>query len=192
MSCSTQEERRSALVPSRSIDKAARFDLVDVRSAVPGIAVDLRYGTRQNVTKSRLYPSHMPCLLRRSTALKLKAAHDILSAQGFGIRVWDAYRPPEVQRMLHDHGHRTGMFLSPEIGWSRHCAGIAVDATMVNRWGQEVRMPSYFDEGLERASTSYKGSDPQVRRNLETFHKAMRQAGFVPLEAEWWHFDDDD
>ncbi len=191
-SCSSPEERRSAVVLTRSVDKAARFDLVDVRAEIPGIAVDLRYATTRNVTKRRLYPRDMPCLLRRSTAAKLKHAHEILRAQGYGIRVWDAYRPPEIQMALFNKGHRTGMFLSPESGWSRHCAGIAVDATMVNRWGREVRMPTYFDEHPELAKSDYIGSDPEVKANLTRFQSAMKQAGFTPLEAEWWHFDDAD
>lgn len=191
-SCAGREERRSALVPSRCIEKARRHGLVDVRQAVPGIAVDLRYGSSRNVAHRRLYPPHMPCLLRRSTAEKLRAAQALLAAQGYGIRVWDAYRPPEVQRILLRHGGHTGMFLSLETGWSRHCAGICVDATMVDHRGREVVMPTYFDEDLERANPDYNGGDPEVRRNLGIFQKAMKQAGFVLLPTEWWHFDDDD
>jgi beta-N-acetylhexosaminidase/D-alanyl-D-alanine dipeptidase len=31
-----------------------------------------------------------------------------------------------------------------------------------------------------------------ILRNLEILHRAMREAGFTPLEGEWWHFDDAD
>jgi D-alanyl-D-alanine dipeptidase len=27
-------------------------------------------------------------------------------------------------------------------------------------------------------------------KNRETLENAMRQAGFVPLATEWWHYDD--
>ena len=129
--CATKEERRSALVPSHSIELAKRFDFVDVRAEIPGIAIDLRYATAYNVARHAIYPSRMPCLLRRETAQKLKKAQTLLHVQGYGLRIWDAYRPPEAQETLHQHGGSTGMFLSPKAGWSRHCGGIAVDLTLV-------------------------------------------------------------
>ena len=174
----------------RAVQKARKHDLVEVRKVIPSISIDLRYATADNVTKRRLYPVNMPCLLRRSTAAKLKKAQAILQAQGYGIRIWDAWRPPEVQIVLDDIGGHTGLFLSPDSGWSRHCGGISVDATMVDRDGVEVRMPTSFDEDLEHAKPDYTGDDPEVRRNLALFQKAMRQAGFTVLSTEWWHFDD--
>lgn len=190
--CATKEERRSALVPSRSIELARQFDFVDVRAEIPGIAIDLRYATPHNVARRPIYPAGMPCLLRRETAAKLKIAQSLLQAQGYGLRIWDAYRPPEVQETLHRHGGSTGMFLSPEAGWSRHCGGIAVDLTLVDAQGREQRMPTYFDQDFEHASHHYRGSDPVVKQNLNILKEAMKQAGFTQLESEWWHFDDDD
>lgn len=191
-SCAAPEQRRSALVPSRSIELAGKYDLVDVRAFIPDIAIDLRYATSRNVTNRAIYPARMPCLLRIETAEKLKTAQALLRAQGYGLRIWDAYRPPEVQEELHQHGGSTGMFLSPETGWSRHCGGIAVDLTMVDAGGTEQRMPTYFDEDFANASHHYRGNDPVVRRNLQILKDAMTQAGFAQLESEWWHFDDGD
>ena len=190
--CATKEERRSALVPSHSIELAKRFDFVDVRAEIPGIAIDLRYATAYNVARHAIYPSRMPCLLRRETAQKLKKAQTLLHVQGYGLRIWDAYRPPEAQETLHQHGGSTGMFLSPKAGWSRHCGGIAVDLTLVDAKGQEQRMPTYFDQDFEHASHHYRGNDPMVKQNLHILKEAMKQAGFTQLESEWWHFDDED
>lgn len=190
--CATREERRSALIPSRSIELAKQFDLVDVRSFIPGIAIDLRYGTPHNVASRPIYPPRMPCLLRVETAEKLKKAQELLQAQGYGLRIWDAYRPPEAQETLHRHGGGTGMFLSPEEGWSRHCGGIAVDLTLVDAQGREQRMPTYFDQDFNNASHHYRGGDPVIKQNLSILKEAMKQAGFTQLESEWWHFDDAD
>ena len=73
-SCSPREMRRSALVPSQAVERARKYDLVDVRRVAPDVAVDLRYGSRQNVAGRALYPASMPCLLRRVTAEKLHKA----------------------------------------------------------------------------------------------------------------------
>lgn len=192
ISCKTQEQRRSALVPSRSIELAQKYDLVDVRATIPDIAIDLRYATPDNVTGHAIYPPHMPCLLRFETAEKLKKAQALLRARGYGLRIWDAYRTPEAQETLHKHGGSTGMYLSPTTGWSRHCGGIAVDLTLVDAQGREQRMPTYFDQDFEHASHHYSGGDPVVEQNLQILKVAMKEAGFTQLESEWWHFDDGD
>jgi D-alanyl-D-alanine dipeptidase len=53
-------------------------------------------------------------------------------------------------------------------------------------------MPTGFDQDFAHASHHYRGSDPVVRQNLQVLKDAMKQAGFIQLESEWWHFDDKD
>lgn len=191
-SCAHQASQHGALASSRSTTLAKKHRLVDVRTAIPAIAIDLRYATADNIAGQPIYPADMPCLLRQETAAKLNQAQKLLRAQGYGLRIWDAYRPPEAQETLHKHGSSTGMFLSPNTGWSRHCGGIAVDLTLVDAQGHEQRMPTRFDHDFAHASRDYRGSDPVVRQNLQMLKAAMKQAGFIQLESEWWHFDDAD
>ena len=184
---------RSAFVPAHSIELAKHCGLIEVRRVIPDAVIDLRYATPDNVAKRPLYPARMPCLLRIETAEKLKTAQTLLRAQGYGLRIWDAYRPPEAQETLHSHAGSTGMFLSPEAtGWSRHCGGIAVDLTLVDAHGNVLRMPTGFDQDLANASRHYRGNDPVVKQNLQILQAAMQRAGFIQLESEWWHFDDKD
>lgn len=185
-------ERRSAIISYRADWRTKKYDLVDLRSAVPSISIDLRYATSRNVAGHAVYPSNMPCLVRSSTAQRLRKAQQILQEKGYGLRIWDAWRPPEAQVHLHRHSHDADMFINPKVGWSRHCGGTAVDATLVDANGVEQRMPTYFDEDLAKASTYYEGTDPIIYRNLNLLHGAMKQAGLLPLDAEWWHFDDKD
>ncbi len=195
-SCASPQQGRGTLYADSTLDAghshelARKHDLVDLRKVIPGIAIDLRYATADNVTGQPIYPSHMPCLLRSETAKKLKQAQAILHAQGYGLRIWDAYRPPEAQETLHKHASSTGMFLSPNTGWSRHCGGIAVDLTLVDSQGREQHMPTGFDRDFAHASRNYRGADPLVKQNLQVLQAAMKQAGFIQLESEWWHFDD--
>jgi zinc D-Ala-D-Ala dipeptidase len=193
VSCGTPSmQRRSAIVPSRAIAQAGKYGLHDVRATLPDIAVDLRYGTKFNVAGRPIYPRNMPCLLRATTIERLRQAQATLKLQGYGLRVWDAWRPPEAQQVLYSHGGRTGMFLDPGAGWSRHCGGVSLDATLVDLEGHEQRLPTYFDEDLEKAASTKQPSEPQVQRNLALLHNAMRAAGLIPLPGEWWHFDDED
>jgi D-alanyl-D-alanine dipeptidase len=191
--CASEGGTRSAFVPAHSIELAKHCGLIEVRRVIPDAVIDLRYATPDNVAKRPLYPARMPCLLRIETAEKLKTAQTLLRAQGYGLRIWDAYRPPEAQETLHSHAGSTGMFLSPEAtGWSRHCGGIAVDLTLVDAHGNVLRMPTGFDQDLANASRHYRGNDPVVKQNLQILQAAMQRAGFIQLESEWWHFDDKD
>lgn len=183
-------ERRSALVQSPIAELAAGYDLIDVRRFLPDVSVDLRYGSRQNIAHQPLYPADMPCMLRRSTALKLKRVQERLVKQGFALRIWDAWRPPEVQLTLMEKGGHTGMFLDPKVAWSRHCSGVSVDVTLIDLEGREQRLPTSHDEASDRAYFQYSGNDPVVKRNLEVLQGAMAAEGFSMIPLEWWHFDD--
>ena len=186
------EEHRSALVPHEAITRAQARYLVDVRSVAPDIVCDLRYATSDNITGEPLYPRDMPCLLLASTAQKLRHAQESLRLQGYGLKIWDAWRPPEVQQTLFDHGGYTGMFTDPGIMWSRHCSGTAVDVTLVDASGHELKMPTKFDGGGPQCSYIAEVKDDEIRKRRYALQVAMMAAGFSILETEWWHFDDSD
>ena len=190
-SCNHQGNTASGGAEQRQLVQRARGQgLVEVRQVARDVSIDLRYATRNNITGRALYPRHMPCLLRPTTAARLARAQQALRAQGYGLRIWDAWRPPEVQEQLHARGQRTGLYLDPRTGWSRHCGGVSVDATLIDLQGNEQRMPTAFDDSLAHAATDYRGADPVIRRNLHILHSAMKAAGLLPLPGEWWHFDD--
>lgn len=179
----------SSSAPAGLLASARTQGLVDVLQVVPGIEVDLRYRTAENVTTQRLYPADMPCLLHHTTAAKLRIAQEKLKAQGYGLKLWDAWRPPEVQLSLHQHGGYTGMFTDPAIMWSRHCSGTAVDVTLVDSRGRELKMPTGYDEG--GPNSHYAAPFPgEIGNHRAILQMAMTAAGFTILDTEWWHFDD--
>lgn len=173
-----------------SEDRLARAGLADVRSVAPGVVVDLRYATASNVAGKRLYPAGMPCLLRKSAARKLAMAQEYLRQEGYGLKVWDAYRPPQAHRALWNAAPASAYVVPPSQGLSKHCAGIAVDVTLVDGHGREMRMPTKFDSFSPEAASNYRGGDFEIRQNLERLQRAMRKAGFVAIPNEWWHFDE--
>jgi len=170
------------------IHAAARQGLVDVREAVPGVVVDLAYATSRNVAGRPLYPRDMPCLVERGTARKLAAAQAEVARAGFRIKVWDAYRPPKAHLALWDAAPVPGYVSPPSESLSLHCAGAAVDLTLVDGAGRELRMPTEFDHFSPRASSTYTGGDAEIAENLATLQRAMRRAGFSTISTEWWHF----
>jgi D-alanyl-D-alanine dipeptidase len=60
----------------------------------------------------------------------------------------------------------------------------------VDAQGNELPMPTRFDDFTRRAYRDNKELPINILKNRETLENAMRQAGFVPLATEWWHYDD--
>ncbi len=188
-------DHRSAKVgdsmPSKEVLKKAKaYGFVDIRQIDPTIEVELRYGTRNNVTGAPLYPSNMPCLLWESTARSLARAQAELRPHGLGIKVWDGYRPPSAHRALWEAVKNPEYVVPANESYSWHCTGVAVDITLVDLQGRELEMPTDFDTFSSQASAYYKGPDAEIRQRVYLLQKAMRNAGFSTIASEWWHFQD--
>ncbi len=162
--------------------------LVDIRQACPDVLVELRYETSRNAAGHPIYPVAAKCLLRRGVATRLATAQRALAAQGLRLKVWDAYRPPAAQTALWRARPNPAFVADPGAGGSLHGWGVAVDVTLVDRFGRNLKMPTDFDEIGPAAARRYRGTDSSVARNLALLQQAMTQAGFLAMRDEWWHF----
>ncbi len=180
----------SLLPPALRAEPNRAYDnLVDIRAIDPTIRVELRYATAENITGRALYPSDTPALVRPSTALRLAKAQAFLRARHYGLKIWDAYRPLAAQLALWQESHNGSFVADPLHGnGSLHSWGVAVDATLVDLNGNDVAMPSGFDEFTPAAKLHYHGDDPVVKRHLKILQAAMRHGGFYGMRTEWWHF----
>ena len=164
-------------------------NLVDIQTVDPTIRVELRYALADNITGHALYPPSTPALVRPETAARLAKAQSLLRARGYGLKIWDAYRPLAVQMELWRKSHNGAYVADPEAGnGSLHTWGVAVDATLVDKQGREVPMPTKFDEFSSDARLHYGGNDPVILQNLKILQRAMGRAGFFGMRNEWWHF----
>ena len=165
-------------------------ELVDVRSVDPTIAVELRYAGKRNIAGRPLYPPDLPPLVRPSVARKLAYAQGLLRERGYGLKIWDAYRPKAAHEQLWQLSPNSKYVADPRSrsGGSLHSWGVAVDATLVDAKGREVAMPTDFDEFKPEAMLYYAGSDQLVKRHLRLLQAALARAGFYGLRTEWWHF----
>ncbi len=164
--------------------------LVEVRDLCSGLEVELKYATEDNFTGRRLYPVEV-CLLREETAKKLAAANAEFMADGYRLKIWDAYRPLSVQEALWEQKPDPVYVADPETG-SNHNRGAAVDVTLVDEEGRELEMPTGFDVFTAEASRSYPDMSSEARENMEYLTEVMVKNGFTPIESEWWHFNDAD
>jgi D-alanyl-D-alanine dipeptidase len=161
-------------------------ELVAVQRIAPGIRIDLRYATTANVFGRRLY-ARPRCLLRRSVAERLGRVQRRLARQGYGLKIWDAYRPRSVQRVMWRIHPRGGYVGDPRHG-SHHNRGAAVDLTLVHADGRPVAMPTGYDDFSPRAHLDYSFLSRSIRENRARLVRAMRAEGFIPYRREWWHF----
>ncbi len=164
------------------------YELVEISSIDPSIVVDLRYATAHNFVGKVLYREGR-CVLRRMTAERLSRAQKRLQRQGFGLKIWDGYRPLSVQREMWALVPDSRYVANPERG-SRHNRGAAVDVTLVDANGVEVSMPTAFDDFSERAAATFADLPDSILVHRRILQEAMTAEGFTILDSEWWHFDD--
>jgi zinc D-Ala-D-Ala dipeptidase len=176
------------LLLALSLGAAPAAPLVEARSGVKDLVVDLRYATEDNFLKRAVYPPGARCLLLARAVERLEHAARLLRAQGFRLKVYDCYRPRAVQWEMWKLYPRPGYVADPRKG-SNHNRGAAVDLTLVTEEGEEVEMPTPFDTFTRAAHQGYPGGSASSRANRERLRAAMEAAGFKPNRMEWWHFD---
>jgi D-alanyl-D-alanine dipeptidase len=164
-------------------------DLIAITSINCHIRLDIRYATTNNFTGQQVYPSAKACL-HKPTAVKLDNAQKKLESKGFGLKVYDAYRPLSVQKTFWKIMPDEKYVADPAKG-SRHNRGSAVDVTLVELdSGRELEMPSGFDDFSQRAGYAFTNLPPTAVSNRALLRATMIECGFLPFETEWWHFDD--
>lgn len=170
------------------IDKEA---LVKIRDFIPDIYVDLPYSRADNFTGKRLY-SFKEAYLRYGAVLKLKAAQEFLREHGMSLKVLDAYRPAAAQFVMWEAMPDDDFVADPRRGFSKHTRGSTVDVTLVTAEGEEVEMPSPFDDFSGGGKREYDRIGEVPRQNALLLEAAMEHGGFWGYKNEWWHFNDYD
>ncbi len=165
-------------------------DLVEVVTLDPSIRLEVRYATRDNFTGRTVY-DQARVFLQRPAAEALVRVHRALAADGFGLLVFDGYRPWHVTKRFWDlTPPAKRVFVADPAQGSRHNRGAAVDLTLYDlATGRAVEMPSAYDEMSERAYPTYAGGDETARARRERLRTAMEAEGFFVHPYEWWHFD---
>jgi D-alanyl-D-alanine dipeptidase len=165
-------------------------DLVDVAKLDPRIKLEIRYATTDNFLSTPVYSSAR-AFLQRPAAEALLAAQRDLVQQGYGLLIFDAYRPWYVTKMFWDatppDKHQ---FVADPSQGSRHNRGCAVDLSIYDlATGREIPMTGVYDEMSERSYPTYSGGTPEQRAHRDLLRAAMEKQGFAVYETEWWHFD---
>jgi D-alanyl-D-alanine dipeptidase len=165
-------------------------ELIELQHLDDSIHLDIRYATPHNFTGKKMY-SEARAFLQRPAAEALARAHRALKARGYGLLIYDGYRPWSVTKVFWEVTpvDKRKFVANPQRG-SRHNRGCAVDLGLYDlRTGNEVAMPSPFDEMSDRAAANFDGGTPAERRSRALLREAMEKQGFRVNPDEWWHFD---
>jgi len=162
-------------------------EIIDMSEIIPGLKTEVKYATNDNFTKQKLYTVGK-AYGSLTMAQTLKAVGDSLAKIGLGIKVYDAYRPRIVQWLMWEIVPDPTYVADPSSG-SRHNRAAAVDLTLYDlKTGNDLAMPTPFDEFSSRASHSYQNLPDSVKANRELLKNIMVKFGFEIYDAEWWHY----
>ena len=174
---------------------------------VPGIVQEIRYYSTYNFIGDRIVGYEEPvALLTREAARALKAVAGEMNAQGYRLKIFDAYRPACAVRHfvlwgVEDLDLRMKPYFYPDLekqelfkqgyiaSQSSHSRGSAVDLTLLDmRTGREVDMGSPFDLFSEASHPDSRAVTDEQYENRMFLQAAMVRNGFAPIDCEWWHF----
>jgi zinc D-Ala-D-Ala dipeptidase len=165
-------------------------DLVELIKLDKTIKLDVRYAKKNNFVGKPLYKEER-AFLQRPAAEALVRAHKELQKLGYGLLIFDGYRPWRVTKLFWEvtPAALRKFVANPNKG-SRHNRGCAVDLSLYDvKTGKEIPMPSEYDEMTDRAYPEYTGGTPEQTRLRDLLKEKMEEQGFKVFSIEWWHFD---
>jgi len=165
-------------------------DLVELTRLDPTIKLDIRYATKHNFLGKAVYKQSR-AFLQRPAAEALVRVNQSLRQKGYGLVVFDGYRPWSVTKVFWEVTPADKkIFVADPAKGSRHNRGCAVDLSLFDlKTGAQVKMPSEYDEMTERAHINYECATPEPKRLRELLRAAMTAEGFAVYAPEWWHYD---
>jgi D-alanyl-D-alanine dipeptidase len=182
-------------------------DFVFVDEYVSGIRWDAKYATWDNFTGQPV-DGYLANRIVGSRALSaaLGRARDGAASLGFGLLLWDGYRPqravdcflrwakrPEDGRTKRRHYPNIDRAEIVEQGYvatrSGHSRGSAVDLTLFDLETVTL-VPMGGDHDFMDLVSHHgaKGISPVEARHRRTLCAIMEASGFNSLDCEWWHY----
>lgn len=182
-------------------------DFVFVDEYVAGIRWDAKYATWDNFTGKPVDGYQANRIVgTRALCAALDRAQDKAAAAGFGLLLWDGYRPqravdcflrwsqqsddgrtkprhyPNIDRpQMIEHG-----YVAAKSGHSR---GGTVDLTLYHlATGDLAPMGGGHDLMDPVSHHGAPGIPPLDAENRRILRSLMEDCGFVPYDLEWWHY----
>lgn len=161
--------------------------LINISEIPSDFSFEIRYATPNNFIGEVLYDC-AECLLQQDVAEALAKANQYFCEKGYRIKLYDCYRPLDVQKKMWAKVPRPTYVANPYGKGSIHNKGAAVDMTLETLDGCFVDMGSDYDYfGREAHIDNYNFSE-EILANRKILFEGMRTFGFNTIRTEWWHF----
>ncbi|RDI50308.1 M15 family metallopeptidase [Flavobacterium glaciei] len=147
---------------------------------------DMKYATDDNFLKAKVYDC-AECFLRLKTVKGLLKANAKFAQKGYKIKIYDCYRPLDIQKKMWEIVPNPKYVANPAKG-SIHNRGGAVDISLVTLQGEAVDMGTDFDFFGIEASHNYTNVSYEVKLNRKLLKSTMIKSGFNSFDSEWWHY----
>lgn len=180
-SCKSQEV---GIESARSSSTDTTF--VNLKDYSTDFVYDMKYATSDNFLKAQVYDC-AECFLRLKTVEALVKANKEFLKQGLRIKLFDCYRPLDIQKKMWAIVSDQKYVADPSKG-SIHNRGGAVDITLVDKSGKELDMGTDFDFFGIEASHAYSKLPQKVKDNRRLLKKIMIANEFNSFDSEWWHY----
>ena len=151
-----------------------------------GFVYDLRYATKNNFLKEKVYDC-AECYTRVITVKALLKANEDFKKNGVRIKFFDCYRPNSVQYKMWKIVPNPQYVANPKKG-SIHNKGGAVDITLETLEGEELDMGTDFDFFGKRAYHDNFNLPKEILDNRKLLKETMEKHGFWSTRTEWWHY----
>lgn len=165
----------------------AQDSLVDITNNSSKFTLDIKYATSTNIFGKPLYDC-AKCLLRPQVAKKLIAANQYFNKKGYRIKIYDCYRPLDMQKTMWEKIPRATYVANPYKGGSIHNKGAAIDITIETLDGCDVDMGTDYDHFGKEAHIDNTNLSKEILDNRMLLIEGMRKFGFQTIRTEWWHF----
>ncbi len=179
-----------AVKPPNEKGDFRKSDLVELIKLDSTFKLDIRYASVNNFVGRPVY-TEARAFLQRPAAKALVKVSSELKQLGYGLIIFDGYRPWSVTKIFWDITSKENRkFVADPRKGSMHNRGCAIDLTLYEIVsGKEVKMTGEYDEMSERSYPGYKGGTDEQRRMRDLLRNKMEANGFTVNEYEWWHFD---
>ena len=173
---------------------------------IKDVVINLKYLSNDNFIGSPIngYRNNR-IIITKEAAAALKHVQEDLSHFGYGLKVFDAYRPQKAvdhffkwsknnnKKMKSTHYpniKKKRLFKEGYIASkSGHSRGSTVDLTIIDiKNNKELDMGTIYDFFGEESWIDYSKLSSKQRANRLLLQSLMKKYGFRPLKEEWWHF----
>ncbi|MEZ7505289.1 M15 family metallopeptidase [Flavobacterium sp. Arc2] len=184
ISCKAQVPYPSNGTNNEVVENDTTF--VNLKDYSSDFVYDMKYATTDNFLKAKVYDC-AECYLRLKTVVALIEANKEFIKKGYRIKLFDCYRPLDIQKRMWKIVSNPQYVADPAKG-SIHNRGGAVDITLVDAYSKELDMGTPFDFFGEEASHGYTKLSEEVKNNRILLKSIMTANNFNSFDSEWWHY----